>query len=139
MKPSGYWYVRCDVETLDSDGLTELDKVWTAAKELVTENVFIQAAYQRSSFPVVTESAVYTTVVINCYVENYLDIQGVLHSAAEFRKKVYYPHPLFLKTTCKLPTGKLENLVQYLYCLDGDLYKFVPGKSFQLINRNASI
>lgn len=139
MKPSGHWYVPCDVETLDSNGLTELDKVWTAVGELVKEKVFIQAAYQRSSFPVVSGSTVYTTVVINCYVENYLDIHNVLHSATEFKKKVYYPYPLFLKTTSELFPGKLQTLVQYLHCLDGDLYQFVPGRSFQLVKRNASI
>ena len=141
MKPAGYWFIGCDSEIRDSDGLTELDRVWTAVEELVEEKVFIQATYRKSSFPSVVGSTIFTGVVINCFVENYLDIEEVIRSAVEFRKKVYYPHPLYMKTTYQVAPGKLEHLHQYLHCFDGDFYNFFSkntGTGFRLIKKNSS-
>ena len=115
IEPAGCWTALCDNEVVDSNGLTEKDRVWGAAKKLIEENFFIQASYVESS----RDSS---KVFLNFFVENYLDVEKVFQSAAELMKRSHYPAVLFLKTVKEF--NEKEFNFRYLYCCDGDLYEW---------------
>lgn len=132
-EPAGFWEMYCDTEETDNEGLTELDRMWAAAKELVAENIFIQASYKEPgrNGPI---------VAIKCFIPDYSDIEKVMQSAAKLRQ-FHFPGVFYMKTHYFDEFGQFQFMTRYLHCSDGDLYERTHGNmtGFRLLKSYSSV
>ena len=98
----------------------------------MSEKVFIQASFKESNRG--------SPVGIKCFIEDYTDLEKVLQSATELRKRVHFPGVFYMKTRILNETDGNPFIVRYLHCNDGDLYERMYGRQtgFGLLKRNSS-
>lgn len=106
----------CDCNTQNENGLTEQDIIWSVAKRLFDEGFFSKIECTIPNY------LKHTARKIFCFLPDFTDLQNVIRTGTELRKRLNdYPHPLYLKTF-KSATSSLEEL--YMICIDGDLYRY---------------
>lgn len=132
LEPVGKWMILCDYINQDQDGLTELDRIWNVAEKLCKEGVFIKVTCFTAAHSGKYNTTNFKVRLVTCFVPNWKDIEHIILSASELRKRcIDYPYPLYFKTHRRREGGSSIEVVQrYLYCVDSDLYENFSENNF---------
>lgn len=129
----GSWSLFCNI---NSDGFTELDRVWVAAKKLVDDGVLPMVSCETMAGSVFNSNCSGRRTV-HCVMKNYSDICRLILPIDRLREETHYEFPVYFKV-CYPSKGKLTFLSKYLYTDERELYEYL-NESWKLVARGETL